>query len=266
MTFNPFKLALFGAAGFFALTLFLGSFYVINPGERGIVVTLGKVPAVFSGEGVGLKLPYFSDVVRISIRQETGALRADAFSSDLQQVGVNIKVLYRVPEASVVSIFQQYAGDPFTSLIAPRVQEALKEVTALESAEGIAKKRELVKAKTLELAKTKIGTILFIEDIVIEDISLSKELEDAIEAKMVQEQEAAKAKFTQQKAEIEAKTAVIRAEGEAKAIAVRGSAIRANPGLVDLMIAEKWDGKSPLVVGSSKGGANILLPISTNKE
>jgi prohibitin 2 len=204
-----------------------------------------------------------SSVVRVSVRQQTQGLVADAFSSDLQQVRVSIKVLYRVPESSVISIYQQFAGNPFESLVAPRVQEALKEVTALESAEGIAKKREVVKAKTLELAKAKIGTTLFVEDIVIEDIALSKELENAIESKMVQEQEAAKAKFTQQQAEIEAKTAVIRAEGEAKAIAVRGAAIKANPGLVELMIAEKWDGKSPLVVGSSKGGANILLPINT---
>jgi hypothetical protein len=29
------------------------------------------------------------------------------------------------------------------------------------------------------------------------------------------------------------------------------------------MIAEKWDGRTPLVVDSAKGGANILLPISS---
>jgi prohibitin 2 len=262
MPFNPVKLIVSGISALVALILILGSFYVISPGERGIVVTLGKVPASFSSEGIGFKTPMISDVVRVSIRQQTQELQATAFSSDLQQINVRLKILYRVPEASVISIYQQYAGSPFDSLIAPRVQEALKEVTALESAEGIARKRELVKAKTLELAKHKVGSMLYIEDIVIENIALSQDLENAIEAKMVQEQEAEKAKFTQQKAEIEAQTAVIRAEGEAKAISVRGAAIRANPGLIDLMIAEKWDGRTPLVVDSAKGGANILLPIS----
>ncbi|MEI7840690.1 MAG: prohibitin family protein [Methylococcaceae bacterium] len=262
MPFNPVKLIISGLAALFALIFVSSSFYVIEPGERGIVVTLGKVAALFSSEGLGFKTPMISQVVRVSIRQQTQELQASAFSSDLQQINVRLKILYRVPEASVISIYQQYAGNPFDSLIAPRVQEALKEVTALESAEGIARKRELVKAKTLELAKHKVGSMLYIEDIVIENIALSQDLENAIEAKMVQEQEAEKAKFTQQKAEIEAQTAVIRAEGEAKAISVRGTAIRANPGLIDLMIAEKWDGRTPLVVDSVKGGANILLPIS----
>jgi prohibitin 2 len=85
---------------------------------------------------------------------------------------------------------------------------------------------------------------------------------------MVQEQEAAKARFTQQKAQIEADTAIIKAKGEAEAIRVRAEAIRDNPGLIQLQIVEKWDGKAPLVIGGgaggeggANGGANILLPL-----
>ena len=107
-----------------------------------------------------------------------------------------------------MQIYQGYAGDPFDSLIAPRVQEAMKEVTALESAEQIVKNREVIKSKALLAARAKIGDMLFVEDVVIQNIDLSHELETAIEAKMVQEQEAAKAKFTQQKAQIEADTVV----------------------------------------------------------
>ena len=103
--------------------------------------------------------------------------------------------------------------------------------------------------------------MLVIEDLVIQDVSLSKELESAIEAKMVQEQEAAKAKFIQQKAEIEANTAIIKAKGEAEAIRVRGRALQESPGLVQLQIVEKWNGVSPLVIGAGGSGANILLPI-----
>ena len=153
-------------------------------------------------------------------------------------------------------------SDPFDSLVAPRVSEALKEVAALQSAEQIVTKREEIKNKALAAAKQKLANLIIIEDIVIEKVSLSKELEAAIEAKMVQEQEAAKAKFVQQKAEIEASTAIIRANGEAQAIRVRGKALQDSPGLVQLQIVEKWNGISPLVVNSgSGGGANILLPI-----
>ncbi len=249
----------------FLLMSAFGSFYVVDPGTRGIVITMGKVSAQASGEGLGFKTPWISSVVHVSVRQRTEELKAPAFSSDMQQVNTTVQVLYRIPEASVVEIYQKYAGSPFDSLIAPRVQEALKEVTSTESAEGIVKKRETIKLKTLEAARAKIGTILVIEDIVIEDVALSKELENAIEQKMVQEQEAAKAKFTKEKATIDAQTAIIRAEGEAQAIRKRGDAIRQNPGVVELMIAEKWNGVSPLVVGEGKG-SNILLPISKKNE
>lgn len=176
---------------------------------------------------------------------------------------IDIRILYRIPEASVVKIFQEFAGDPFDSLVAPRVSEAIKEVTALQSAEQIVKKREEIKTRALESARKKIGDLIVIEDIVISNVALSKELEAAIESKMVQEQEAAKARFTQQKAEIEANTAIIKARGEAEAIRIRGRALQDSPGLVQLQIVEKWNGITPQVVGVGTGGsgANILLPI-----
>ena len=248
-----------------AVLLTSGTF-VIPPGHRGVLVTMGKVSPVFAPEGLGFKFPFITTVVPISVRQQTTIAKTECYSSDLQQIEVELRVLYRIPESMIVKMFRDYSGDPFDSLIAPRISEALKEVTALQSAEQIVKKREDVKAKTLEAARLKVGDVLVIEDVVIQNVALSKELETAIEAKMVQEQEAAKAKFTQAKAEIEAQTAIIRAKGEAEAIRVRGRAVQDNPGLVQLQIVEKWNGISPLVIGSgSGGGANILLPIGNLK-
>lgn len=240
------------------------STYVVQPGFRGVEVTLGKVSDEFRPEGFGTKSPFVTHVVNIPVRQITRPLSAECYSSDLQQVNTSLRVLYRIPEASVVRIYKEFSGDPFDTLIAPRVQEALKEVTALQSAEQIVKRREDIKAKALIAAREKVGKILIVEDIVLENITLSKELEAAIESKMVQEQEAAKARFTQQKAQIEADTAIIRAKGEAEAIRIRAEAIRDNPGLIQLQIVEKWDGKAPLVIGGASGGdgaANILLPL-----
>lgn len=237
------------------------STYVVEPGFRGVEVTLGKVSPVFKPQGFGYKTPFITTIVPVPIRQQTRAVQAACYSSDLQQVNMDLQVLFRVPEASVVQIYQGYAGDPFDSLIAPRVQEALKEVTALESAEQIVKNREEIKDKALASARVKVGSILVVDDVVIQNIDLSKELETAIEAKMVQEQEAAKAKFTQQKAQIEADTVVIKAKGDAESIRIRGEALKLTPAFIDLQIVEKWDGRAPLYVGGANGGGvNMLLP------
>ena len=258
------KYVLIAVIAFVIVVCIFSASFVIPPGNRGVLVTMGKVSPIFAPEGFGFKPPFITNVLPISIRQQTKIANADCYSSDLQQISIGLKILYRIPENMVVKIFQDYSGDPFDSLVSPRVSESIKEVAALQSAEHIVTKREEIKAKALAAAKVKLGNLIIIEDIVIESVALSKELEAAIEAKMVQEQEAAKAKFVQQKAEIEANTAIIKANGEAQAIRVRGKALQDSPGLVQLQIVEKWNGISPLVVntGGGGGGANILLPIS----
>jgi prohibitin 2 len=250
---------------FVIIVLGTSTTYIVEPGTRGIKVTLGKAADQFLPQGFGLKTPFITTIVPVNVRQRTRSVRAECFSSDLQQVVADLDVLYRVPEGSVVQIYKQYAGDPFDSLIAPRVQEAVKEVTALQTAEQIVKSREEIKAKTLAAARQKIGAILWVEDIVIRDFNLSRELEQAIEAKMVAEQQAAQARFSQMQAKVEAETAVIRAKGEAEAIKVRGEALKLNPAFLRLQIVERWDGKSPLVVpaGANTTGAGLLLPLGS---
>lgn len=230
--------------------------YVVSPGERGIEVTMGKVSPAFKPEGFGLKSPFITTIYPISIRQQTAEDKAECYSSDLQQITIDLRVLYRIPESSVVKLFQDYYGDAFESLIAPRVQEAIKEVVALQTAEQIVKNRERIKVQALELARQKVTTFLVIEDIVIQNIQLTRELENAIEAKMVQEQDAAKSKYLQQRAQIEADTAVIQAKGEAESIRIRGEALKDNPAFIDLKIVDKWDGLTPLIIG---GGQNVMF-------
>lgn len=243
---------------FSAVIMAAAGTFVVKPGFRGVEVTMGKVSPAFKPEGFGLKAPLVTTIHQISIRQQTAEDKAECYSSDLQQITVDLKVLFRVPESSVVKLFQDYYGEPFETLIAPRVQEALKEVAALQSAEQIVKNREHIKTRSLEIAKRKVGALLVIEDIVIQNIALTRELEHAIEAKMVQEQEASKSKYLQQRVQIEADTAVIRAKGEAESIMIRGEALKANPAFVELQIVDKWDGIAPIVIG---GGDKVMLTL-----
>lgn len=263
-TFLP---KLIGVALLLFVIVVLGSAtsFIVDPGTRGIKVTLGKAADQFLPEGFGFKMPFITTIVPVNIRQKTQGVNAECFSSDLQQVKMDLRVLYRVPEASVVQIFKQFAGDPFDSLIAPRVQEAIKEITATQTAEQIVKNREDIKQKAMASAKLKIGSMLTVEDIVIRNIDLSAELEKAIEAKMVAEQQAVQAKFTQLQTQVEAETAIISARGEAEAIKVRGEALKLNPAFLRLKIVERWNGKSPLVVPADPNntGAGLLLPLGS---
>jgi len=253
------------ALGVLALALFfgvLGCYYVVDPGERGVKVTLGKMSEQFLPPGPGFKAPFITEIRRVNVQQDTREVSAECFSSDLQQIKIQLKVLYRIPEASIVSVLRDYAGSPFENLILPRVQEAVKEVTAMKSAADIVKTREQIKVAALESSRAKIGSLLVIEDLVIEDVSLSRELEQAIEAKMVQQQEAEKAIFRMQQAKTDAETLIIKAKADAESIRIQGEALEKAPKLVELKMVEKWNGVAPQVVGS---GSNILLPLGKEK-
>ncbi len=235
-----------------------GCFYVVEPGERGVRVTLGEMDDQFLAPGFGFKLPLVTVIRRVNVQQDTQEVSAECFSSDLQQINIRVKVLYRIPESSVVRVLRDYAGSPFDKLILPRVQEATKEVTALKTAADIVKTREQIKVAALNQSRAKVGDLLVIEDLVIEDVALSKELEQAIEAKMVQQQEAEKAIFKMQQAKTDADTVIIKAKADAESIRIQGEALEKAPKLVELKMVEKWNGVAPQVVGSS---SNILLPL-----
>ncbi|HET9063072.1 MAG TPA: prohibitin family protein [Candidatus Binatia bacterium] len=257
------RLVALGLGVLLVLAVTLGCFYVVEPGERGVHVTLGTMSEQFVAPGFGVKLPVITEIRRVNVQQDTREVTAECFSSDLQQITIQLKILYRIPETSVVSVLRDYAGHPFEKLILPRVQEATKEATALRTAADIVKSREQVKAAALAASRTKVGSLLVIEDLVIEDVALSRELEAAIEAKMVQQQEAEKAVFRMQQARTDAETLIIKAKADAESIRIQGEALETAPKLVDLKMVEKWNGVAPQVVGA---GSNILLPLAKPAE
>ncbi len=242
---------------------------VVEPGSRGIRVTLGKVSPTFEGEGLKFKAPFITEIVQLSVRQQTEELSTECYSSDLQQVRATMRILYRIPENAVVPLFRDYEGAEYQALIAPRVVEALKEAASAQSAELIVQNREAIKLQTLEATRKKIGELpeggplISIEDITLSDLTLSAELNAAIEQKMTQREEAERARFVQRQAEIEAQTVIIKAKGDAESIDIRGKALRESPAFLKLQIVERWDGTSPLVIGGASGtGANVLMPLN----
>src|SRR6058998_4026026 len=83
----------------FALIVFASSgTYVVQPGFRGIAVTLGKVSLRFKPEGFGFKQPFVTRIQQMSVRQQTRPMPAECYSSDLQQVKMEVHVLYRSEE------------------------------------------------------------------------------------------------------------------------------------------------------------------------
>jgi prohibitin 2 len=51
-------------------------FYIIQPGECGVQVTLGKIYDKPLSAGFGFKLPFLTEIRRVSVRQNTSEIVA----------------------------------------------------------------------------------------------------------------------------------------------------------------------------------------------
>lgn len=271
--------------GGIVLLILLGqTFTIIEPGYRGVSVTLGKVDPNYRDEGMTFKLPLVEQIIQYPVKQLTVEGQALCFSSDLQSVNVTFKALYRIPEEKVVELYQKFQGDPYTTLLEPRIQDALKQVTARYRAEDLVKNREKVKIEALEIVRDtlrlkagkfseetakRLGPeklynavpLVYLADMPISNIDLSDELEHAIELKQITEQQALAKNYELVKAEKEAEITRVQAQAEANAVRIKGDALKASPQVIELEIAKKWDGKVPSTVVVGKGGGNVLLPL-----
>jgi regulator of protease activity HflC (stomatin/prohibitin superfamily) len=140
-----------------AAVMGLSSCHVVPPGYRGVKVTLGQVDPNPLNEGVAGYIPMIQTVRDQSVQQHTEGDKTVCYSSDLQTISVNYKILFRTSADQVVNLFRNYNGDPYDTLIVPRFQETLKEVASHYTAENFVKSREEVKKQILEALKGRLS-------------------------------------------------------------------------------------------------------------
>ena len=152
-------------------------------------------------------------------------------------------------------------GIVYLRVLAENEQEAIKQITAAFRAEDLVKDRERLKIESLAKLRLSIGDILKVEDLNIINIDLSDQLEQAIEQKVVREQEALAKNFELEKEKKQAEITIVRAKAEAESVRIKGEALKVSPEMIQFEIAQRWDGKTPSSVAVGQGGANILLPM-----
>lgn len=264
------------AAVLILLYLAASSFVVVDAGYVGVVKRLGAVQPEFLSEGFHFKAPFVDAVQKFDVRLSKAESEAGASSKDLQVVRTKIAVQYSM-NAALMPMTLQRIGTRLVvekTLIDPAIMESVKAITALYTAEQLITKRDEVKDRiqaqidsflneTLR-EKELIGS-LTIANIAITDFDFSAEFNRAIEEKVRAEQEALKAKneklkrVTQAEAAAAEKTLAadamayeieVQSKARADAIEREAKALKDNPQLIQLRIAEKWNGVLPRFTGS----------------
>jgi len=272
------------------LIAIFGSWYTIVPGERGVLLTLGKPDAQPTTEGLHFKIPFVQKVIKMDIQTQKYDAKASAASSDLQVVSTDIAVNYHLASDSVVRIYTELGFDYGTRVIQPAVQETVKAATAHYTAEELITKRNLVKDEIdKSLSDRLLPRGIIMETTSITNFDFSEQFNQAIEQKVTAEQNAltqknklAQVQYEAQQvvatadgqrdaaiaaAEAEAKQKILVAESEAKALELQKTQI--TPELLQLRaievqskLADKWNGQLPMYNLGSNSLPLLNIPMT----
>lgn len=263
------------------LLVMFNAWYTVDQGERGIQLRYGKIVGIAS-PGLHFKVPFVDDVKFISVQNQSRVYeRVEAYSRDQQPATLRVSINFKIPEGEVDALYSQYGSieNIGNRLIDRKVYDEVKNIFGRYNAITVIQERMKFGADALAAVRDSAQGPVVIEGLQIEEIGFSDAYEQSIEMRMKAEVEIqtkrqnleserinAEIAVTQAKARAEASLAEAgaRAEAaklqglaEAEAIQARGEALRQNAGLVDLIVAEKWDGTLPATM--VPGGALPFL-------
>ena len=257
------------------IVLATSAFVIVEAGHVGVVVTLGAVQPKPLSEGFHLKKPFIDKVEQTDIRLTKAVSKSVAASKDLQTVETQVSVQYSLSGAVAPRTYQRIGTRDVVAatVIGPAIQESVKAVTAQFTAEQLVTRRAEVKQQIqlaiesfirVTLEDKDVSTALTIANVAITDFEFSDEFNKAIELKVRAEQEAlqavnektrrvtqAEAGYQERKLAADGEAYEIEAASKAKAdaIAREAKALKNNPQLIQLRLAEKWDGTLPRFTG-----------------
>jgi len=223
----------------------LGGCATVAPGDRGVKVSLGRVDNKVLPPGMVTYNPLTDEIEHISIQQQTVDGKCEPLTADQQQINIEFKVQYRVPEGQLLNLFQNYKGSPYESLVAPQIQEAFRQVVSGYKADSVTKDLTTIKNKVLLMVQENVKGLVEISDIPITHVSLPEVLQKAIADKQVMEQQSLQKAYELDKAKKEAEITVANARAQAESIKLQTEALQKSPQLVQYEAVKKWNGSLP---------------------
>lgn len=272
--------------------------YFIDQGEKAVVINFGKISNTWSA-GFHVKVPFVQSVKRYSVRVQKTVFGAvpggnkqvlSAYSNDQQIIeSYAIAVTWNYDPNRIEDVYKFFGtsddNSVFQTVVSPTIQQSSKTLLGQFTAQTIVQDRakldQALDIRIKDLLKQYPINIISVQMV---DINFSKTYENVIEQTAQKKQEIEKArnelkrieietqqqvakaeaenKATKLKADAEAYQISVRAKAESDAIKLKAEALKANKDLVDLKIAEKWNGTVPqtVVISGDKSG-NQIFPL-----
>ncbi len=269
--------------GFILLVVVVSaSVKIVEAGHRGVLLNFGAVDeAVSLDEGIHFVVPFRDNVIPIEVRTQRITENAASASNDLQDVSTQVALNYHVDPTTAQILYQQIGFDYANRVIAPAIQESVKQISARFNAENLITNRETVKSEIESNIKARLAPYnIIVETISITEFQFTEQFRRAVEAKVEAEQRALQATNDLRRIEIEAQqaearavgeqqaniaraegvrqAAVLQAQGEAEAIQIVEAQLRENPRYLEWLKTQRWDGVLPLVTSGGEGATPFI--------
>lgn len=232
MRINVFKIGCVPVLVLIALTFIGSGFSVIDTGERGVVLRLGKYSGTME-EGLNFKVPMIDRVVKLTVRDTKYTAKLEVSSSDMQTIAVEESLVYALNTKDVGLIYQKYGTKYEDILIKPALAEITNSVIAAYPIEQFVEKRSEISDRINQRFTDKVkDSGIIVKSLSLTNHDFSDEYNKAIEAKKVAEQGALKAKYDLERVTLEAE-AQMKKQKSLNSMVLQEKAI------------DKWDGKMP---------------------
>jgi regulator of protease activity HflC (stomatin/prohibitin superfamily) len=251
------------------------------------VIPAGFVGVVFSSftgvkpsplqEGLHFVLPFVDHVTtydarlqEVTLAQNTaqgdeGSIRAR--SKEGLDITADVTVQFRIDRSKAAILHKELGRNYINTVLRPQVRSKVRDsIGQFGAADLISNQRTQLEASiTTELNKSFARNNLVLDAILLRELRIPESVAQAIEQKQTAEQQVAVERNRLQQAEIsaqrdvvqaqgKAKAAIETAKGEAEALSLRGRALKENPQLIQLTVAERL----------APGIQTVMLPSDAN--
>lgn len=261
------------------IALLSSAFVIVPAGNTGVVFNVfGGVQERERGEGFHIVLPFLQEVTLFNAREQSVTFATEtndsiqALSREGLDIGIDATVRYKIEPSQANTIYQELGTDYGSTLIRPKVRSLVREVVAnynaadLISTSRTEAQQEIKDSLIDQLSADNIELL----DVLLRDIRIPETISNAIEEKQAAEQQVQieanrreQSRIAAERAVIEAEgqrdAAIAAAEGEAQALTLRGQAIRDNPEIIQLEVAQKLAPSLQTILLPSEG--NFLLDV-----
>ena len=251
------------------LLLIFGSqmFYVLRPGERGVVFKkfaggLDKDNIFTPGFQV---IAPWNDMIRYDVREQKSEEPMDVLDKGGLSISVDVTIIFN-PYYDKIGYLHENIGVNYVSvMLIPNVRSAVRAVTGRFTAEEIySTKRAEVEASIIEATRLALSEKdIDMKDLLIRSITLPEKIKAAIESKLQQQQEALAYQYRLERETSEADRMRIQAQGIADYNRIISASLTSNilkqKGIDATLELSKSANSKVVVIGSGKDGMPLIL-------